>query len=89
MARLDGQAHTFSDICRHRGSALSLGRIDGCRLAPVNRRRSRCFTFVGHNYALDRDQESHDMQYVILGGRTTARRGPSWSLSGPRNCRLT
>ena len=25
------------------------------------------FTFVGHNYALDRDQEFHDMQYVILG----------------------
>ena len=32
VARLDGVARTFSDICRHRGSALSLGRIDGCRL---------------------------------------------------------
>ena len=32
VARLDGVAHTFSDICRHRGSALSLGRIDGCQL---------------------------------------------------------
>ena len=32
VARLDGRAQVFSDICRHRGSALSLGRIDGCRL---------------------------------------------------------
>ena len=32
VARLDGEARVFSDICRHRGSALSLGRIDGCRL---------------------------------------------------------
>ena len=36
-------------------------------VAPVNRRRTRCFTFVGRNYAFDRDQEFHDMQYVILG----------------------
>ncbi len=36
-------------------------------VAPVNRRRTRCFTFVGRNYALDRDQDFWDMQYVILG----------------------
>ena len=36
-------------------------------VAPVNRRRSRCFTFVARNYAHDRDKEFHDMQYVILG----------------------
>ena len=36
-------------------------------VAPVSRRRTRCFTFVARNYALDRDQEFHDMQYVILG----------------------
>ena len=35
-------------------------------VAPVNRRRTRCFTFVARNYAFDRDQEFHDMQYVIL-----------------------
>jgi vanillate O-demethylase monooxygenase subunit len=29
IARLDGQPYVFDDICRHRGSALSLGRIDG------------------------------------------------------------
>ena len=32
VARLDGKPYVFDDICRHRGSALSLGRIDGCYL---------------------------------------------------------
>ncbi len=32
VARLNGKAQVFSDICRHRGAALSLGRIDGCNL---------------------------------------------------------
>ena len=42
--------------------------MDGdAAVAAVNRRRTRCFTFVGRNYAFDRDQEFHDMQYVILG----------------------
>lgn len=44
VARLDGTAHVFNDICRHRGSALSLGRIDGCRL--------RC---AYHGWAYDKD----------------------------------
>ena len=44
VARLDGTAHVFSDICRHRGSALSLGRVDGCHL--------RC---AYHGWAYDSD----------------------------------
>ena len=44
VARLDGEAHVFHDVCRHRGSALSLGRIDGCNL--------RC---AYHGWAYDRE----------------------------------
>ena len=32
VVRLDGEPYVFDDICRHRGSALSLGRIDGSLL---------------------------------------------------------
>ncbi len=44
VARLDGQPYVFDDICRHRGSALSLGRIDGCYL--------RC---AYHGWAYDKE----------------------------------
>ena len=36
-------------------------------VAPVSRKRTRCYTFVARNYALDRDEDFHEMQYVILG----------------------
>lgn len=37
VARLDGVAHVFEDLCRHRGAALSLGFVDGaCLRCPYH-----------------------------------------------------
>ena len=35
-------------------------------VAPVNRKRTRCFTFVARNFAYDMDEEFDQMQRVIL-----------------------
>ena len=44
VVRLDGKPYVFDDICRHRGSSLALGRIDGCYL--------RC---AYHGWAYDKE----------------------------------
>ena len=63
VARLDGEARTFSDVCRHRGSALSLGRIDGCLL--------RC---AYHGWAYDAEGAVVDIPArPELNGKLTAR----------------
>lgn len=37
VVRLNGEAHVFEDLCRHRGAALSLGVVDdGCLRCPYH-----------------------------------------------------